>query len=648
MALPALIYLPPNPILEASGNPTVRRAQRANRAALDVLKDRNAHERAAMVQLAKRLQVLQNTLKGKLLADDGSVTDFKRFSLNSLLADVDRIAKDTTDQINRDQETNLKDMADLGQSMADEPVRAAQLQIGVGLPGLDAHLVTSAFGNMADLLTLPMQQFATDVKVSLRRVALTGESRMAEIQRLRDQISGQGFDNAQYRAERIIRTELGRVFNESNYARLTAMVGDFPFLRKGWRSAADGRTRQGHREAAQKYARGSGAPMAEPFQVNVYAEKNGIATKLLGVARLRFPIDPQAQPTGRIAAAATILCRCNAFVDFDLSEFAQFTAQKIQQATGGLKPPIAAPPTPVPAPAPTRKPVQRKPRMPKSAPMPTPDLQKAVPTGSTDGPRVSASLVGPTKGALKAIQDRVMGAVDKVHSDGLLDKTPLKVTAANVYGKYTYFFNGHSKSIALSKSGLNAHPFNTLAHETGHWVDHQGLGGGFARFGSTLGQRHSPEMGQLIDALTNSKTIQQLRQWYFAGTKSGGVKFHGQQVTAGFEGDGTIPVGLYRKHIGYLLQKDETFARGYAQYIAVRSGDTSGLAELKMMQKACEVVHTGKVPAGTRMNSQALGLEPDPGTWSYPVVWTDEDFTPIADAFDRLFEAKGWRHPTKK
>lgn len=64
----------------------------------------------------------------------------------------------------------------------------------------------------------------------------------------------------------------------------------------------------------------------------------------------------------------------------------------------------------------------------------------------------------------------------------------------------------------------------------------------------------------------------------------------------------------------YYLRPREMFARAYAQYIALRSGD--------------EV-----------MLDQILRRKADfPGT-----QWDDADFGPVAKAFDELFTARRWR-----
>lgn len=647
-----LTWLEPDRLVEAGGDSTARRAQRANRAAQDVLRDRNAAERDAVRQLTTRLNTLQTGLKTRLLSGDGSLTDFQRFDLQARLRDVDHLIESMTTSLATDAETSYNAMADLGVSAADEPLHAAQLRIGVALPGIDARLVTTAFDNTLELLTQPMRQFGSDVKVSLRRVALAGENRFEEIQRLRDTIAGQWFDNAQYRAERIIRTELGRIFNQATYDRLVELAKEFTFLRKGWRATGDGRTRRGHVEAGRNYSRGQGVSIAGHFVINVYKEKRAkgvvVSAVLIGKATLRFPLDPAAMPAGKIAAGATILCRCNGFVDFSLSDFAEYSATQVQLALGGLKPPITPGPQPVPQPAPTPQPAPRKPRAvrqpkPAATKIPTEHPQHVLPTGPTDGPKVSASLKAPARGPLADLYRKAMGLIDKVHSDGILNSIPLKQSTARYYGQYHGSRSGDAKGISISKGALSAHPINTLIHETGHWLDNSALlrrDRGYVAYGS---QANHGLVAEWQRAAKASETYQQLKRWYSSANAPApaGLRFRGKQVgDGGVQGDGMIPKGLNYQHLRYLLSTEETFARSYAQYVVIRSGDPAALAELRMMQKAASY---GDVAGSAPFNGKPMGQEPVTGSWDYPTVWQDKDFEPIAAAFDAMFEKLGWR-----
>jgi hypothetical protein len=177
-------------------------------------------------------------------------------------------------------------------------------------------------------------------------------------------------------------------------------------LRKGWRSTKDGRTRLGHVEAGAIYARGQGIPVSQKFTVNVYDERDkSKAPKLLGKAQLLFPIDPQTEPAGRLAAGATIMCRCNAFVDFDRAALAAFNRQRVSMALGAPPEPPTTPTTTepaVPAKIPQPKGVTPAGTVPRGPAWPLSDSDVRRPTrGHPAIPRWLKSLTPEETNALK-------------------------------------------------------------------------------------------------------------------------------------------------------------------------------------------------------------------------------------------------------
>lgn len=330
------------PVTESRGD-EARKLKAAAQAAADILKDRNRLDGQAVKTIDGYLRQLQKALRELLLVNDDALTDFARRNLSTLLHDVDRLVGQTTRQLQHASTGLLDKAAALGDTHAADPLIAAGIQITKGLPGLDQTLVTATYNNVARLLTTPMQQFATAVQGGIRRVANGGANTFEEIARLRNLIERQGFDNAQYKAERIIRTEVGRIFNESNFTRLEQLAQQFPFIRKCWKDSHDNRVRLGHVQAGDTYARGSGIPIAELFKVNVYREIGRNKGQLLGVAFLRFPVDPETTPAGRIAAGATIMCRCNAFVDFEQTDFRSYSRSRISTILSGARPAPGAP-----------------------------------------------------------------------------------------------------------------------------------------------------------------------------------------------------------------------------------------------------------------------------------------------------------------
>jgi hypothetical protein len=73
--------------------------------------------------------------------------------------------------------------------------------------------------------------------------------------------------------------------------------------------------------------------------------------------------------------------------------------------------------------------------------------------------------------------------------------------------------------------------------------------------------------------------------------------------------------------LSYALRTNELWARSYAQYIAVRSGDAAMMAELRKEQ--------------AEQRAAAVPIT---------AQWQDDDFEPIARAFDAIFTQLGWLH----
>lgn len=721
---PALAWPEPERIIEAGPDGPNRQIQRANRAGAEVAGEYSKLEDEAARQLLRRLATLQQSLRQRLTQQ---LTDFKRYSVTTMLADVDRMIADVQAAIQRDQERNFTKATQLGVDAVLQPVRALRVQIPASLPGLDTGIVQATFGNAVDLLSVPMQQFAGEVKASLRRATLAADNKFEEIQRLQRVIAGAGFDNAQYRAERIMRTEMGRSYNLSTYEKMLAMAGTFPFLKKAWRATPGDRTRIGHREAGERYKKGQGIPIAQLFQINVYDERDKKAPKKLGVAQLRFPIDPQAKPEGRLAAGATIQCRCNAFVDVDVNGYASHVKNRVQNMNLGQPPAAALPPASTPPAAGVRPggswpdpkettfyrgrfgftqqtaaqwagqipgatvvqvggrlgfvvqnaqglvmgtkgwvPLKPAPKVRVQVPAPAPGVTvdaapavtnlAATPTPAGRAVSAAAKVVA---GKANDVIRRALALLDQVHGDGDLPDLPLQTVGRLPHlGEYSRIHGRGAIAISVRTNG--PHPLLTTFHEVGHWLDHVAIAKGGATgsnsgaigawrkrpkakpiqavvpnvaparvAGATaVGQYASVQaqttdgadsqtaaVARLMDAIGASRSVQILNKWDRGGAAS---------LT---DADGLPGMSRYadREHVRYLLRPQEQFARAYAQYIAVRSGDRKALVELAVEQNAMK-----------KMGNDPLG-------GAYPYQWDEDDFRPIAEAFDALMEAMKWR-----
>jgi hypothetical protein len=251
---------------------------------------------------------------------------------------------------------------------------------------------------------------------------------------------------------------------------------------------------------------------------------------------------------------------------------------------------------------------------------PAPRPRGGAPAGQVfepAGPKVSGAMnTGNAKMQKKnrPKADKTLASIDEVHGDGNLPELPIQTNnRIKAFGHYRFLYTGKADSIAIRYSEGNPHPGLTLAHEVGHFLDHKGLDDSLRWATSDAGFFGGPISQEADDYL--------LKEWAEAIRGSKAL----ERLTDIAQGANVVgPDGKEykpsRSHVRYLLRADELWARSYAQYIATRSSDASLKAEL--------VEYLEKHNA-------------------YSSQWTDEDFAPIAEAIDRLFERLGWRQPAQ-
>lgn len=270
-------------------------------------------QRAATGRLLKRLQALRAQLETVVLKG----TAFRTSQAAQLIAAIDREIADATRDLAMLARSELRTAADLGVSHIDETILGAKLTPLV-TGGVTSELVTTSAELTADLLSAPMQQFRRRVVSQVRRLTVQGANFADEWQALAKTLDRKGFTVPEFQAERILRTEMSRVFNQATHDRMVAQAASMPFLRKIWIRVLDQRTRETHKVAGERYARGSGIEIATRFEV--------------GKATMRFPVDPLAEPGGQVAASETILCRCVSAVELELAGVRATTAARVSLA----------------------------------------------------------------------------------------------------------------------------------------------------------------------------------------------------------------------------------------------------------------------------------------------------------------------------
>ncbi|HEY8898881.1 MAG TPA: phage minor head protein [Chthoniobacterales bacterium] len=201
----------------------------------------------------------------------------------------------------------------------------------------------------------------------------------------------------------------------------------------------------------------------------------------------------------------------------------------------------------------------------------------AVPGRQRSAP-VSAALSVQGGPQIRQIVKTTLAAIDAVHDDGALPKIAVDAkTGKTALGEYRFRHDGSAGGIGVRISG--PWPRLTAAHEIGHFLDHQVLGKA-GRFASDAGG-----LAGIMAAAGKSQAVGEI-----------------------------IASHLPMKRKAYFLQRHEIFARAYAQWIALRSGDKELLRDLDAVSQSLE-------------------------SWRQ---WDEHDFAPIAQAMDAFFTAKGW------
>jgi hypothetical protein len=227
----------------------------------------------------------------------------------------------------------------------------------------------------------------------------------------------------------------------------------------------------------------------------------------------------------------------------------------------------------------------------------------------------------------------VVGALETIDSVHGIDSVPLNLkvtllspTSMNVGHLRVERGPGHFaiKNMALrilpegeTPNGIPQHLEFTVAHEFGHLLD-------WSAFREI--QRSGGDWGDYDKPVQGSRAV-----WYL-GAESKGMYGVMKAIKLSKAYDAlkvdTMPYRAWpgskvkliydRDTMRYLREPEELFARAYAQYVAVRSGDERMLKGVKDYQDGAKAGHP-------------------------PMAWEDKDFQPIAAAFDSMFGERNWR-----
>ncbi len=182
-----------------------------------------------------------------------------------------------------------------------------------------------------------------------------------------------------------------------------------------------------------------------------------------------------------------------------------------------------------------------------------------------------------------------LDAIAKVHGvPADLKKADIHVTGT-LGGANGMYHLDQSNKIQVSKYSFG--PASTIAHEYGHYLDHNLFGNGSYGMKGLGTVKRSKELSGVMTSIYKSEAVKNLVEKAEDHRNMGNP--HGQRVT------------------GYLLMSPELFARAYAQYIGLRGSRT------------------------IKEETDAYGR-----AWKshgYDAQWSDKDFAPIAREFDTLF-----------
>lgn len=214
------------------------------------------------------------------------------------------------------------------------------------------------------------------------------------------------------------------------------------------------------------------------------------------------------------------------------------------------------------------------------------------------GRPVSAGLHVPRTSKNRPMYERMLQTIDRVHGDGNLPGLTI-FTRRLKPGRFGAYLAGDKPYIEITSDPLipKGDLSLTLVHEIGHYLDHKGINSL-----SRMATRDEMVTQVWREAVGNSRAVRTLIDQYVNGYRYG------------VEIDDFV-IYPSRGYLDYLLMPEEMWARSYAQYIAVRSRDPDLLTALAAERN--DPLYRAK-------------------------QWDDDDFEPIAKAFDTLFEGLGW------
>jgi hypothetical protein len=246
-------------------------------------------EEATARKMVKELKDYRSRLAERVASAGG----FQARRLADLQAAVDRLTDRLEEELAKDLVGGLKAGWRIGTTAGTSAGSA--LGVSIGGFGLTADLVSSMQALAAERILDMSDDLRSRVNNSIMRGVLGEKSPFEVVAMIRDDIGGpDDKGQALWRAERIARTEVGRVQSAAQQGRFATIDRRAPgTMGKVWINSKDARVRDSHREAGRRYRVGGDPgpiPVGESF--------------IVGGAALRYPLDPNGPPD------EVIECRC--------------------------------------------------------------------------------------------------------------------------------------------------------------------------------------------------------------------------------------------------------------------------------------------------------------------------------------------------
>lgn len=264
---------------------TIRRA-RAVRAALNVERDLYAVETATLKAITADLEAARMATIDRL---SRASKDWQIGQAQDVLAEVERQMRAWEERAVRSVGGAFPTAAGLGADQALAALKAGGVEI-TSHPFIPTSIVATAYQSLPHLIADVRADTIAKVGRVLRQSVLgqqTPLDAMKQVGRIVGPTAKGPFRNAALRGEMIVRTELGRIAQQANYA-TTSQLAAHPVnagMMSEWVAVSDMRTRSSHARV-----NGQRVPVGKAFSVNGHDAL--------------YPHDP------RLPAGESIGCRC--------------------------------------------------------------------------------------------------------------------------------------------------------------------------------------------------------------------------------------------------------------------------------------------------------------------------------------------------